>query len=68
MLLGSSVSSVTILMQLLSILLASLMALPVFAVNPQIGNGAPSGAHYSLNIIGAPNPKNVNFDGGNGAS
>ncbi len=48
------------------ILLAS-MAIPVFAVNPATGNGAPSGAHYNLNIIGVPNPKNDNFDGGNGA-
>lgn len=31
------------------------------------GNGAPSGAHYNLNIIGVPNAKNVNFNGGNGA-
>src|SRR5512136_288780 len=31
------------------------------------GNGAPSGHHYNLNIIGAPKEKNVNFDGGNGA-
>jgi hypothetical protein len=31
------------------------------------GNGAPSGAHYNLNIIGVPNAKNANFDGGNGA-
>ena len=31
------------------------------------GNGAPSGHHYNLNIIGVPNEKNENFDGGNGA-
>lgn len=31
------------------------------------GNGAPSGRHYNLNIIGVPNQKNANFDGGNGA-
>ncbi len=31
------------------------------------GNGAPSGQHYNINIIGVPNPKNVNFDGGNGS-
>ena len=31
------------------------------------GNGAPSGKHFNLNIIGAPNQKNANFDGGNGS-
>lgn len=31
------------------------------------GNGAPSGQHCNLNIIGVPNEKNDNFDGGNGA-
>ena len=31
------------------------------------GNGSPSGQHYNINIIGVPNAKNVNFDGGEGA-
>lgn len=30
------------------------------------GNGAPSGAHYTLNIIGVPKDKSPNFDGGSG--
>jgi hypothetical protein len=30
------------------------------------GNGAPSGPHYNLNIIGVPKDKSANFDGGNG--
>ena len=30
------------------------------------GNGAPSGAHYNLNIIGVPKSKNPDFSGGNG--
>jgi len=30
------------------------------------GNGAPSGAHYNLNIIGVPKDKSPNFDGGSG--
>ena len=30
------------------------------------GNGAPSGPHYNLNIIGMDSPKNADFDGGNG--
>ncbi len=43
------------------------MIAPVLAVNPETGNGAPSGQQYNLNIIGVPNPKSDNFDGGNGA-
>jgi len=39
------------------------MAYPAFAT----GNGAPSGHHFNLNIIGVPNQKNANFDGGEGA-
>ena len=31
------------------------------------GNGAPSGPHYNLNIIGVPNEMNDNFTGGNGS-
>ena len=30
------------------------------------GNGAPSGAHYTLNIIGVPKDKSPGFTGGNG--
>jgi hypothetical protein len=30
------------------------------------GNGAPSGAHYNLNIIGVPKGKSADFSGGNG--
>lgn len=29
------------------------------------GNGAPSGPHYNLNIIGVDNPKNASMDGSN---
>ncbi len=44
---------------------------PGSATNPSLavattGNGAPSGAHYTLNIIGVPKEKSANFDGGNG--
>lgn len=31
------------------------------------GNGAPSGSHYTLNIIGVENGKNANLSGGNGS-
>src|SRR5918994_2244502 len=30
------------------------------------GNGAPSGPHYTLNIIGVPKDKSSNFTGGSG--
>ena len=44
------------------------IAYPVFAVgNGTPGHGAPNGPHINLNIIGVPNAKNENFDGGNGA-
>lgn len=36
------------------------------ALNATTGNGAPSGAHYTLNIIGVPKDKSPNFTGGNG--
>jgi hypothetical protein len=44
---------------------------PEVAGNPALavattGNGAPSGAHYTLNIIGVPKDKPVSFDGGDG--
>lgn len=37
-----------------------------FATNDETGNGAPSGKHFTLNIIGTSNPKNVNMDQGAG--
>ena len=38
---------------------------PALAVGTT-GNGAPSGAHYTLNIIGVPKDKSANLTGGNG--
>jgi hypothetical protein len=35
-------------------------------LNATTGNGAPSGAHYTLNIIGVPKDKSPDFTGGNG--
>lgn len=34
--------------------------------NPTTGNGAPSGAHYDLNIIGVPKGKTADMTGDNG--
>jgi len=36
------------------------------AQKAQTGNGAPSGSHYNLNIIGVPKFKNQNMDQGSG--
>ena len=39
------------------------VAKPGTETDPKItGNGAPSGPHYNLNIIGVKNPKNTNMD------
>jgi hypothetical protein len=46
-----------------TIMLLTLAASPALAGN---GNGAPSGPHYNLNIIGVKNDKNVDFTGGEG--
>lgn len=41
----------------LAIVAASMVVLPVLAAS-QTGNGAPTGAHFNLNIIGVPKEKN----------
>jgi hypothetical protein len=38
---------------------------PALSVS-ETGNGAPSGAHYTLNIIGVPKDKSANLTGGSG--
>jgi hypothetical protein len=38
----------------------------VFAGQDETGNGAPSGPHYTLNIIGVSNPKTADMDGNSG--
>jgi len=47
---------------------ATLAALTLSGSNAtaQTGNGAPSGPHYNLNIVGVPSDKSPNFTGGNG--
>ena len=49
---------------LAAVLAASTCATAVAAA--QNGNGAPSGSHYSLNIIGVPRTKNANPDWASG--
>jgi hypothetical protein len=40
---------------------------PAVAGNAQTGNGAPSGSHYTLNIIGVSKDKAAAMDGNNGS-
>jgi hypothetical protein len=40
---------------------------PAVAGNTQTGNGAPSGSHYTLNIIGVSKDKTAAMDGNNGS-
>ena len=47
--------------------LALVLLLAVVAVLPAAaGNGAPSGPHYNLNLIGVPKDKSAPMDGNNG--
>ena len=46
-----------------TVLLAMAMVVPAFAGT---GNGAPTGAHYNLNIIGVPKDKTAPMDSNNG--
>ena len=40
---------------------------PATAGNPSTGNGAPSGSHYQLNVIGVSKDKVAEMDGNNGS-
>ena len=40
---------------------------PATAGNPSTGNGAPSGSHYQLNVIGVSKDKAAEMDGNNGS-
>ena len=45
----------------------SLAVGPATAGNPSTGNGAPSGSHYQLNVIGVSKDKAAEMDGNNGS-
>src|SRR5947208_6030863 len=47
-------------------LAATLVVMMPAVVHAQTGNGAPSGPHYTLNIIGVSHDKNPNMDQGSG--
>jgi hypothetical protein len=42
------------------------LVVPAYAGNPETGNGAPSGPHYNLNVIGVPKDKSAAMDDNNG--
>jgi hypothetical protein len=42
------------------------LVVPAYAGNAGNGNGAPSGPHYNLNIIGVPKDKSATMDDNNG--
>jgi hypothetical protein len=46
--------------------LAGLSAQAAHAGTPSTGNGAPSGAHYTLNVVGVPKDKTADMTGANG--
>jgi hypothetical protein len=45
----------------------AVLGLALLVSSVSAGSGAPSGAHYNLNIIGVPHDMNDNFNGGSGA-
>ena len=47
-------------------LAASMLAFVGAATGAHSGNGAPSGPHYDLNIIGVPHDKSANMNQGGG--
>jgi hypothetical protein len=55
--------------RILAIVLAAVLVLTAFPAMALagVGNEVPSGKHFNINLIGAPNEKNANFDGGEGA-
>jgi hypothetical protein len=50
----------------LALLLVLSLAIPAYADKAETGNGAPSGAHYNLNIIGVPKGKSATMDDNSG--
>lgn len=52
---------------LAAVMVVGMVSMLAIAAQDETGNGAPSGKHETINIIGVPNPKNVNFDGGQGS-
>jgi hypothetical protein len=61
-----SVSRLTLCAALATATLGATVA-PAVAGNPSTGNGAPSGSHYTLNIIGVSKDKTAEMTGNNGS-
>ena len=49
-----------------SLLLGGISLYPAHAAQSETGNGAPSGSHYTLNLIGVPKSKSTDMTGDNG--
>ena len=49
-----------------AVLTVAALVLGAFDVTAITGNGAPSGPHYNLNIIGVPKDKTADMTGNNG--
>lgn len=49
----------------IAVVLVAFMAAPSFSGNDMTGNGAPSGPHYNLNILGKDNCPGDDLQGGN---
>ena len=62
----SVLSSVAVLVALLTVSLWYVGTSSASAAVTETGNGAPSGAHYNLNIIGVPKDKSADMTGNNG--
>ncbi len=56
----------TVFASMLLIVILFVAVIPVGAGTGTTGNGAPSGAHYNLNIIGVPKAKSPDMTGGDG--
>src|SRR3989338_11328150 len=51
---------------ILAIAAVAAMILAYMPISASAGNGAPSGAHYNLNLIGVPKGKTADMTGNNG--
>jgi len=59
-------SSISIVPVIAAIGVLALLAIAIYPASAATGNGAPSGAHYNLNIIGVPKDKTADMTGSSG--
>jgi len=60
------ISAIAVAAGLLAMMIPSIASVPQQQAFAGSGNGAPSGAHYNLNIIGVPQNKTADMTGSNG--